>query len=86
MADETVIIPDRWGEKLPLRQPVDKSESYIRARGVKYADDKNKGKKKQDGRKPFHIEKDKEPDIQGYVRNKLPPYVHPSVTQQQPDP
>ena len=41
------IIPDGWIEKLPLRQLVDKAESYLRARGVKYADDKKKDEKKR---------------------------------------
>ena len=31
--DETVVIPYGWSEKLPLRQLVDKSESYLHARG-----------------------------------------------------
>ena len=82
MVDETGIIPDGWSEKLPLRQLVDKSESYLRARGVKYADDKEKDEKKQDRRKPCQIEKDKEPDLQGNGRNKHLPYVPPNVTQQ----
>ena len=52
MIDETGIIIDGWSKKLPLRQLVDKAESYIRARGVKNADDKKKDEKKQYGRKP----------------------------------
>ena len=48
MVDETVIIPYGWSEKLSLYQLVDKVESYLRTRGVKYADDKNKDEKKQD--------------------------------------
>ena len=64
---------------------MDKSESYLRSRGVKDADDKNKYKKKQDGRKSLQIEKDKEPYLQGNGRNKLPPDCPPNVTQQQPD-
>ena len=86
MVDETGVIPDGWGEKLPFRQLLDQSESYLRARGVKYADEKKKYEKKQDGRKPRQIEKDKEPDIQGDGRNKLPPDGPPNFTQQQPDP
>ena len=54
--------------------------------GMKDADDKNKGKKKQDGRKPRHIEKDKETDLQGDGRNKCPPEGPPHVTQQHTDP
>ena len=53
---------------------------------MKYADDKNKGKKKQDGRKPRHIEKDKETDLQGDGRKKRPLDGPPNVTQLHPDP
>ena len=49
----------------PFYHLVDKSESYLRTRGVKDADDKNKDQKKIDGRKPLKIEKYKEPDLQG---------------------
>ena len=80
MADETGIIPDGWSEKLPLRQLVDKSESHLHARGVKDADDRKKDNKKQDGRKPHHIEKDKEPDLQGDGRKKRAPDGSPKVT------
>ena len=86
MVDETGIIPDGWSEKLPLCQLVDKAESYLRARGVKDADEKNKDKKKQGGRKPCQIQKYKEPDIQGDGRKKLPLYGTPNCTQQQPGP
>ena len=81
MVDETGIIPDSFGERLPLRQLVNKAESYLLAREVKDADDKNKDDKKQDGRKPRQIEKDKEPDLQGNVRKKRPPDGPPNVTQ-----
>ena len=37
--------------------------------------DKNKDEKKQDWRKPFQIEKDKDPDLQGDGRKKLPQMV-----------
>ena len=86
MIDETGIIIDGWSKKLPLRQLVDKAESYLHARGVKDADDKNKDEKKQDWRKPLHIEKDKEPDLQGNFRKKHPPDGPPKLTQQQPEP
>ena len=46
IVDETGIIPDGWSENYPLRQLVDKVESYPQARGVKDADDKNKDEKK----------------------------------------
>ena len=86
MVDETGIIPDGWIKKLPFRQLVDKAGSYIRARGVKDADDRKKDEKKQEGRKPRQIEKDKEPDLQGDGRKKLPQYGPPNVTQQHPEP
>ena len=40
--------------------------------------------KKKDGRKPHQIEKDKDLDLQGDGRKKLPPHDPPNVTQQQP--
>ena len=86
MVNETGIIPDGWSEKLPLRQLVDKSESYLRARGVKDVDDKKKDEKKQDGWKPRQIEKDKESDLQGDGRNKRLPDGPTNFTQQQADP
>ena len=45
MVDETGIIPDGCSKKLPLRQLVDKVESYLRARGAKDADYKKKDDK-----------------------------------------
>ena len=70
MVDKTGIIPGGWSEKLPLRQLVYKSESYLHARGVKYADEKNK-----DGRKPHRNEKYKEPDLRGDGRKQFPQMV-----------
>ena len=55
MIDETGIISDSWREKFLLHQLVDKSESYLRARRVKDADEKMKDEKKQDRRKPCQI-------------------------------
>ena len=72
MVDETGIIPDGCSKKLPLRQLVDKVESYLRARGAKDADYKKKDDKKQDWRKPCQNEKDKYPDLQGGGRKKRP--------------
>ena len=86
MAGETGIISDGWIKKFPLRQLVHKADSHIRAKGAKYADDKNKEEKKKYGRKPRHNEKDKDPDLQGYVRKKRPQDGPPQVTQKYTDP
>ena len=86
MVDETGIIPDVCSEKLPLRQLVDKSESYLRARGVKDSDDKKKDEEKQDGRKTRQIETHKEPYLQGDGRKKRPPDGPPNFTHHQPEP
>ena len=53
MVDETGIIPDGWSKKFPLRQLVDKAESYLRTRGVKDADDKKKEEKKRKKKLPY---------------------------------
>ena len=45
MVYKTGIIPDGWSERLPLRQPVNKLESYFCARRVKDADEKIKTRK-----------------------------------------
>ena len=47
MVDKTGITPDGWRKKFPLRQLLDKAESYLRERGVKYADEKEKDEKKK---------------------------------------
>ena len=85
MIDETGIISDSWREKFFLHQLVDKSESYLRARRVKDADEKMKDEKKQDRRKPLQIEKDEEQDLQGDARKKRPPDGPPNVKQNLPD-
>ena len=86
MVDEIGIIPGGWSENFPLLQLVDKAESYLCARGMKDADDKNKEEKKHDRRKPRYNDKDKDPYIQGDGRKKRPQYVPPQVTQKNPDP
>ena len=45
MVDKTGIIPDVWSKKLTLRQLVNKSESYLRAKGLKDAYNKKKDEK-----------------------------------------
>ena len=85
MVNETVIIPDVWSKKLPLRQLVDTSESYLCARAVKDADDKNtyEKNKKEENLARFRKTRSR---ISKAIRNKHPPDGTPNVTQQQPDP
>ena len=45
MFDETGLFPDVCRDKSPLRQLVDKSESYLQSRGVKDDDYKKKDEK-----------------------------------------